>query len=114
MAETIIGLYTTEFIQRQGPGKSLADVEYATLEWVDWFNDRRIFEPIGNIPPVEKEANHYRQTSPAEPAGLTRPKWSCLGFVEVDYWILLSWSVRRTDGTEGISTGVQTPGGGAG
>ena len=36
--------------------------------------------------------------------------WSCLGFVEVDYWILLSWSVRRTDGTEGISTGVQTPG----
>ena len=37
--------------------------------------------------------------------------WSCLGFVEVDYWILLSWSVRRTDGTEGISTGVQTPGG---
>ena len=73
MAETIIGLYKTEVVRRQGPRKNLDDVEYATLEWVDWFNHRRILEPIGNIPPAEKEANHYRQTSPAEPAGLTQP-----------------------------------------
>ena len=73
MAETIIGLYKTEVIRRQGPWKNLDDVEYATLEWVDWFNHRRILEPIGNIPPAEKEANHYRQTRPAEPARLTQP-----------------------------------------
>ncbi len=73
MAETIIGLYKTEVIRRQGPWKNLDDVEYATLEWVDWFNHRRILEPIGNIPPAEKEANHYRQTRPAEPAGHTQP-----------------------------------------
>lgn len=73
MAETIIGLYKTEVIRRKGPWKNLDDVEYATLEWVDWFNHRRILEPIGNIPPAEKEANHYRQTRPAEPAGLTQP-----------------------------------------
>ena len=73
MAETIIGLYKTEVIRRRGPWKNLDDVEYATLEWVDWFNHRRILEPIGNITPAEKEANHYRQTRPAEPAGHTRP-----------------------------------------
>ena len=73
MAETIIGLYKTEVIRRQGPWKNLDDVEYATLEWVDWFNHRRILEPIGNIPPAEKEANHYRQTHPAEPARHTQP-----------------------------------------
>jgi len=73
MAESIIGLYKTEVIRRKGPWKNLDDVEYATLEWVDWFNHRRILEPIGNIPPAEKEANHYRQTRPAEPAGHTQP-----------------------------------------
>ena len=73
MAETIIGLYKTEVIRRRGPWKNLDDVEYATLEWVDWFNHRRILEPIGNITPAAKEANHYRHTRPAEPAGHTRP-----------------------------------------
>jgi transposase InsO family protein len=71
LAESIIGLFKTEVIRRRGPWRGLDDVEYATLEWVDWFNNRRILEPIGDIPPAEKEANHYRQTSPAEPAGLT-------------------------------------------
>lgn len=70
MAETINGLYKTEVIHRKGPWKGLDDVEYATLEWVDWFNHRRILEPIGDIPPAEYEANYYRQTSPAQEAGL--------------------------------------------
>ena len=70
MAETINGLYKTELIHRRGPWEGLDDVEYATLEWVDWFNHRRILEPIGDIPPAEYEANYNRQTSPAEEAGL--------------------------------------------
>ena len=73
LAESIIGLYKTELIRMRGPWKQLDDVEYATLEWVDWFNHRRLLEPIGNIPPAEKEANHYRQTTPAQGAGLTQP-----------------------------------------
>jgi transposase InsO family protein len=56
LAETIIGLYKTELVRRRGPWKGLDDVEYATLEWVDWFNNRRLLEPIGNIPPAEAEA----------------------------------------------------------
>jgi len=70
MAETINGLYKTEVIRRRGPWKNLDDVEYATLEWVDWFNHRRILEPIGDIPPAEYEANYHRQQSPADTAGL--------------------------------------------
>jgi transposase InsO family protein len=57
----------------RGPWKRLDDVEYATLEWVDWFNHRRILEPIGDIPPAEKETNYHRQTTPAKQAGLTQP-----------------------------------------
>jgi transposase InsO family protein len=70
MAETINGLDKTEVIHQRGPWTGLGDVEYATLEWVDWFNHHRILEPIGDIPPAEYEANHYRQTSPAGDAGL--------------------------------------------
>ncbi len=73
LAETIIGLYKTELIRRRGPWKGLDDVEYATLEWVDWFNHRRLLEPIGHLPPAEYETNHYRQTSPATEAGLKPP-----------------------------------------
>ncbi|MGH8937226.1 MAG: IS3 family transposase, partial [Acidimicrobiia bacterium] len=65
--------YKTELIRRRGPWRGLDDVEYATLEWVDWFNHRRLLEPIGNIPPAEKEDAYYRQTSPATEAGLTTP-----------------------------------------
>lgn len=61
MAETIIGLFKTEIIHRRGPWKTLDAVEYATLEWVDWFNNRRILEPIGNIPPVEFEMMYYSE-----------------------------------------------------
>jgi putative transposase len=70
LAETIIGLYKTEVIRRRGPWRGLDDVEYATLEWVDWFNNRRLYGPIGDLPPAEYETNHYRQDSPAEEAGL--------------------------------------------
>ena len=59
LAETINGLYKTEVIRRRGPWKSLEAVEFATLEWVDWFNNRRLLEPIGNIPPAEAEARYY-------------------------------------------------------
>jgi transposase InsO family protein len=59
MAETINGLYKAEVIHRSGPWKSFDAVEFATLKWVDWFNNRRILAPIGNIPPAEAEANYY-------------------------------------------------------
>ena len=59
LAETINGLYKAEVIHRRGPWRSFEAVEYATLEWVDWFNNRRLLGPIGNIPPAEAEANHY-------------------------------------------------------
>jgi putative transposase len=59
LAETINGLFKAEVIHRLGPWRSFEDVEYATLEWVDSFNNRRLLEPIGNIPPAEAEANFY-------------------------------------------------------
>ena len=59
LAETINGLYKAEVIHRRGPWRSYEAVEFATLEWVDWFNNRRLLEPIGNIPPAEAEANYY-------------------------------------------------------
>ncbi len=61
LAETINGLYKTEVIHRCGPWRSFEAVEMATLEWVDWFNNRRLLEPIGNIPPAEAEAHYYAQ-----------------------------------------------------
>ena len=59
LAETINGLYKTEVIHRRGPWRSFEAVEFATLEWVDWFNNRRLLEPIGNIPPTEAEERYY-------------------------------------------------------
>ena len=59
LAETINRLYKAEVIHRRGPWRSFEAVEYATLEWVAWFNHRRLLEPIGNIPPAEAEANYY-------------------------------------------------------
>jgi transposase InsO family protein len=61
LAETINGLYKTEVIHKRGPWRTVDEVEYATLEWVDWFNNRRLLEPIGNIPPAELEMAYYRQ-----------------------------------------------------
>ena len=61
LAETINGIYKTEVIHRCGPWCSFETVEMATLEWVDWFNNRRLLEPIGNIPPAEAETRYYAQ-----------------------------------------------------
>ena len=59
LAETINGLYKAELIHRRGPWRSFEAVEFATLEWVDWFNHRRLLEPIGNVPPAEAEDRYY-------------------------------------------------------
>jgi putative transposase len=70
LAETIIGLYKTEVIRCRGPWRTVEDVEYATLIWVDWFNHRRLLEPIGNIPPAEREEKYYLEAeTPALAAG---------------------------------------------
>jgi putative transposase len=59
LAETINGLYKAEVIHRRGPWRTMEAVEFATLKWVDWFNNRRLLEPIGNIPPAEAEERYY-------------------------------------------------------
>jgi putative transposase len=61
LAESVIGLFKTEVIQRKGPWRHLEAVEFATLHWVDWFNTRRLLEPIGYVPPAEYEARYYEQ-----------------------------------------------------
>ena len=60
LAESINALYKAELIYRQGPWKSVEALELATLKWVSWFNEKRLLEPIGNIPPAEAEANYYQ------------------------------------------------------
>jgi transposase InsO family protein len=71
LAETTNGLYKAEVIRPNGPWRGIEEVEFATLEWVDWFNNRRLLEPIGNIPPVEFEAMYAQsQESPTTEAGL--------------------------------------------
>ena len=72
LAETINGLYKTEVIRRKGPWKTVDDVEYATLEWVDWFNNRRLLEPIGYIPPAEYEANYWHGINRNDTVKLTQ------------------------------------------
>ncbi len=71
LAETVIGLFKTEVIRQRGPWRSLEAVEYATLDWVDWYNNRRL-EPIGNMPPAEAEARYYAQLEPVAIGGLTQ------------------------------------------
>jgi len=63
LAESIIGLFKTEVIRRRGPWRNLEAVEFATLEWVHWFNHQRLLEPIGYVPPAELEAAYYDSTS---------------------------------------------------
>jgi putative transposase len=65
LAESIIGLFKTEVIRRRGPWRHGDAVEFATLEWVDWFNHRRLLEPIGYLPPAEYEARYYEQAAVA-------------------------------------------------
>lgn len=61
LAETVIGLFKTEVIRRRGPWRSLEAVEYAALEWVDWYNNRRLLGSVGDMPPAEAEARYYAQ-----------------------------------------------------
>lgn len=68
LAETINGLYKAEVIHRKGPWRNFEAVEFATLEWVDWFNNRRLLEPIGNIPPAEAEQMYYAALNTEEMA----------------------------------------------
>ena len=77
LAESVIGLFKTEVIRRQGPWRHVEAVEFATLAWVDWFNTRRLLEPLGFVPPIEYEDAYYRrqqslqtQETPAMGAGL--------------------------------------------
>jgi transposase InsO family protein len=74
LAETINGLYKAEIIHRRGPWKTREAVELATLEWVSWFNNHRLLEPIGYIPPAEAEAHYWRQQAQADaPTKPTKP-----------------------------------------
>ena len=71
LAESVIGLYKTELIRRRGPWRHLEGVEYATLEWVDWFNKRRLLGSIGDVPPAEYEQAHsFQAGTPAMVAGV--------------------------------------------
>jgi putative transposase len=65
LAESVIGLFKAEVIRRLGPWRTLEAVEFATLTWVDWFNTRRLLEPIGYVPPAEYEAQYYEQAAVA-------------------------------------------------
>jgi transposase InsO family protein len=71
LAETVIGLYKTEVIRPRGPWRSFEDVEFATLEWVSWYNTTRLLEPLGYIPPAEYEEAFHSREAPAEAVALT-------------------------------------------
>jgi putative transposase len=73
LAESMIGLFKTELIKPGGPWRTVEQVEIATLEYIDWFNHRRLFEACGDIPPVELEAAHYRQHAALIEAGHSTP-----------------------------------------
>jgi putative transposase len=67
LAESTIGLFKTELIRRRGPWRGIDDLELATLEWVDWYNHRRLHSACGTIPPAEYEAA-FAATTTAHPA----------------------------------------------
>jgi putative transposase len=75
-AESLMGLFKTELIRSRGPWKGLDDVELATLEWVDWFNHRRLHSHCGDVPPAEFEGTYYRQQATAETLSPGEP--SCI------------------------------------
>lgn len=71
LAESVIGLFKTELIKLRGPWRTAEHVEIATLEWVDWFNHRRLYEACGDIPPADLETAYYRQNAALAEAGQT-------------------------------------------
>ncbi len=74
LAESFNGLYKTELIRNKGPWRGLDDVEFATLEYLDWFNHRRLHSEIGKVPPAEHETTYYRHAHPAATAGTKEPQ----------------------------------------
>ena len=68
LAESVIPVFKTEVIGSRGPGKNLDAVRFATLEWVEWFNHRRLLEPLDYLPPVQFEEEYYRQAAPGRRA----------------------------------------------
>lgn len=66
MAESTIGLYKTEMVHREGPWRGVDDLEYATLDWVYWFNTNRLHSAIDYLPPIEYEEQYYRQNNPQQ------------------------------------------------
>jgi len=66
LAESVTGLYKTEVIRHEGPWRGLEEVEFATLEWVDWFNNARLLEPIGYVPPTEFEEAYSAHAADTE------------------------------------------------
>ncbi len=72
-AESLNGLYKTELIRCRGPWRSLEDVEFATMEWVDWYNHHRLHSWCGDIPPVEHEALYYRQNTDTDTPASAEP-----------------------------------------
>jgi transposase InsO family protein len=74
LVETINGLYKAEVVHRRGPWRSFEAVEYATLEWVDWFNNKRLLEPIGNVPPAEAEKTILRDAGRNSRRRITQTK----------------------------------------
>ncbi|GAA2485369.1 hypothetical protein GCM10009858_24150 [Terrabacter carboxydivorans] len=73
LAETVNGLYKTELIKRRGPWRTVDHVEYATAEWVDWFNHRRLYAYCGDVPPAELEAAYYAQNEGQQELELSHP-----------------------------------------
>jgi putative transposase len=73
LAESVIGLFKTELIKPRGPWRTAEQVEIATLEYVDWFNHRRLYEACGDIPTAELETAYYRQNSSLTQAALSQP-----------------------------------------
>lgn len=73
LAETVIGLLKTELIKPGGPWRAVEQVEIATLEYVDWFKHRRLFQACGELPPAELEAAHHRHTPALAEAGHSTP-----------------------------------------
>ena len=67
----MIGLFKTELIKPRGPGRTAEQVEIATLEWIDWFNHRRLYQACGDIPPADLETAYYRQNTALTEAGQT-------------------------------------------
>ena len=68
--DSTIGLYKIELIKPHGPWRSLAEVELATAEWVDWYNAKRLHSAIGDVPPAEYESMYYAQHQPREVVGV--------------------------------------------